>query len=67
MSFVEDCHWIAPVFPVNVSVVELVPEQTVAPPETLPETDVGETVIVAEPLLVEEQTPLVTTASQRSK
>ena len=45
---VDDCHFVTvPVCPDNVSIVVLVPEQTVALPATEPPTDTGETVIVA--------------------
>ena len=41
------CHFTTvPVLPDKVSVVEFVPEQTVALPAILPPTDVGSTVIV---------------------
>jgi hypothetical protein len=60
---VEYCHLvIVPVYPDRVSVVLLVPEQTVVPPLTEPPTERGSTVIVASAEFVEEQTPLVTTA-----
>ena len=59
---VDDCHWIVPVFPDNVNTVLLVPEQTVAAPETVPDTDVGLTVIVADAVVAAAQDPLVTTA-----
>ena len=49
-------------FPDNVNTVLLVPEQTVAAPEMVPETDVGLTVIVAEAVVADAQDPLVTTA-----
>ena len=49
-------------FPDNVNTVELVVEQTVAAPEILPDTDVRLTVIVAEAVAADPQTPLVTTA-----
>ena len=58
----DDCHCIVPVFPVKVSMVLLVPVQTVAAPLMLPATDVGLTVIVTLGVVAEEQTPLVTTA-----
>ena len=51
-----------PMLPDRVNVVLFVPVQTVALPAIVPPTDAGETVIVADPLLVEEQAPLVTTA-----
>ena len=60
--FVELCHWIVPVLPLNVKVVLFVPEQTVAAPLTVPATDAGFTVIVALAVLAAAQTPLVTTA-----
>jgi len=43
----EDSHLVTePVFPLKVSVVELVPVQTVALPAIVPPTEAGETVIV---------------------
>ena len=57
-----DCHWIVPVLPLSVSVVLLVPVQTVAAPLTVPATDVGLTVMVTLALFAAVQTPLVTTA-----
>lgn len=43
------CHFVTvPVCPLKVSVVELVPEQTVVPPEIDPPTEVGFTVIVVD-------------------
>jgi hypothetical protein len=45
---VEICHWIVPVYPLNVSVVLFVPEQTDAEPEAVPATEVGATVIAPE-------------------
>ncbi len=60
---VADCHFvILPVCPLNVNVVEFVPVQTVAAPAIDPPTDVGLTVIVAEPEKVESQTPDLITA-----
>jgi hypothetical protein len=60
---VDDCHLVTvPVCPDNVSIVVLVPEQTVALPATEPPTDTGETVIVASVEFDKEHTPLVTTA-----
>jgi len=60
---VDDCHLvIVPVWPDNVSVVLLVPEQTVALPAMVPPTDTRLTVIVASVEFIEEHTPLVTTA-----
>jgi len=44
---------IVPEWPLNVSVVELVPEQTVALPATVPPSDVVLTVIVAIVLFIE--------------
>ena len=58
----DDCHWIVPVYPPRVTVVLFVPEQTVPPPDTVPPTDAGKTVMVAVVLLAGEQTPLVDTA-----
>ena len=47
-AFVADCHLtIVPVCPDKVKAVEFVPEHTVAPPDTLPPTEVGDTVTVA--------------------
>ena len=47
-ELVADCHLtIVPVCPDKVKAVEFVPEHTVAPPDTLPPTDVGDTVTVA--------------------
>ena len=51
-----------PVLPVNVKVVEFVPVQTEVPPEIVPPTEVGSTVIVATVEFAEEHVPLVTTA-----
>ena len=52
---VEDCHFvILPVLPLNVKVVEFVPEQTVALPAIAPPTEGASTVTVAvlwQPLL----------------
>jgi hypothetical protein len=53
---------IEPICPLNVSVVEFVPVQTVALPATEPPTEAGETVTVADALLAATQEPLVTTA-----
>ena len=58
----DDCHWIVPVFPLNVKVVLLVPLQTVAAPLMLPATLAGFTVIVTLEVVAEAQAPLVTTA-----
>jgi len=59
----EDSHLVTePVFPLKVSVVELVPVQTVALPAIVPPTEAGETVTVAVALLAAAQTPLVITA-----
>ena len=57
----DDCHCIVPVFPLKVSMVLLVPVQTVAAPLMLPATDVGLTAIVTLEVVADEQTPLVTT------
>jgi hypothetical protein len=60
---VDDCHLIiVPICPDKVSVVLLVPEQTVVLPATVPPTETGLTVIVASVEFAEEHTPLVTTA-----
>jgi hypothetical protein len=59
---VEDCHWIVPVFPLNVKTVLFVPVQTVVLPEAVPPTEAGLTVTVAVVLLAAAQPPLVTTA-----
>jgi len=60
---VDDCHLVTvPVSPLNVKVVELVPEQTVALPAILPPTEAGSTVTVASAELDDEQLPLVITA-----
>jgi len=60
---VDDCHLvIEPILPLNVSVVEFIPVQTVAPPAIVPPTDAGETVTVAEALFAAAQAPLVITA-----
>ena len=53
---------IAPVCPLKVKVVELVPVQTVVLPATIPPIDNGLTVTVATALLVALQAPLVSTA-----
>jgi len=59
----EDSHLVTePVFPLKVSVVELVPVQTVALPAIVPPTDAGETVMVAVALFADAQAPLVITA-----
>jgi hypothetical protein len=39
-----DCHWIVPVLPLNVKVVLLVPEHTVAAPLMVPASKAGLTV-----------------------
>ena len=60
---VDFCHFvIVPVLPLNVKVVLFVPVQTVAPPATVPPTDVGDTVTVAVAEFADEHAPLVTTA-----
>ena len=46
----------------NVKTVELVPVQTVVPPEIDPPTEVGDTVTVAVALFAAEHAPLVITA-----
>ena len=53
---------IAPVCPLNVKVVELLPVQTVVLPAIVPPTEAGETVIFAIVLFVAAQPPLVITA-----
>ena len=58
----DDCHCIAPVFPLKVSTVLLVPVQTVAAPVMFPATDAGVTDIVTLEVVADEQTPFVTTA-----
>ena len=58
----DDCHWIVPVLPLNVSNVEFVPEQTVAAPPMLPATEAGLTATATLAEVTEAQTPLVTTA-----
>ena len=57
----DDCHWIVPVFPLNVKVVLLAPLQTVAAPLMLPATLAGFTVITTLEVVAEAQVPLVTT------
>ena len=52
----------APVLPVNVNVVLLVPVQTVAPPEIVPATDVGLTVTLTDSVLAGLHAPLDNTA-----
>ena len=47
MLSAEDCHWMVPVDPLNVSTELLAPEQTVVLPEIVPTTVAGLTVIVA--------------------
>ena len=54
----EDCHCIVPILPLKVNTVLLVPEQTVAAPVMLPETEVELTVTVAYAELTTRQTPL---------
>jgi hypothetical protein len=49
---VDDCHWIVPVFPLNVNVVLLLVAHTVVPPLTVPPTEAGFTVIIAASLNV---------------
>jgi hypothetical protein len=59
----DDCHFvIEPVWPDNVRVVLLVPEQTVVLPAIVPPTEAGSTVIVASEELAVEHTPLFITA-----
>ena len=58
----DDCHWMVPVFPLNVKVVLLVPLQTVPAPLMLPAMLAGFTVIVTLGVVAEVQLPLVTTA-----
>jgi hypothetical protein len=61
--FKEDSHpVIVPVCPLRVSVPELLPEQTVAAVFTVPPTDTGVTVMVAEVALAEAQVPFCTIA-----
>ena len=55
----EDCHRIAPVFPV-VDNVAPEPEQMVVAPATVPATETGVTVILTESVVSELQAPLVT-------
>ena len=56
---VEYCHFrTLPTLPERVSVVEFVPEQTVADPATVPPTETGSTVTVASDEFVSAQTPL---------
>ena len=62
LLFRDDCHTIEPVLPLRVSSVLLVPVQTAAPPEIVPPTEPGPTVIVATVLLADAQEPLVTVA-----
>ena len=60
---VDDCHLTtAPVWPLRVSVVELVPVQTLAVPATEPPTEARLTVTVADALFAVAQLPLCTTA-----
>ena len=60
---VDDCHLTTePVCPLSVSVVELVPVQTLAEPAIEPPTEAGLTVTVAELLFAVAQLPLCTTA-----
>jgi hypothetical protein len=58
----EDCHWIVPVLPLNVSKVEFVPEQTVDAPLMLPATETGLVVTATPAVVADAQAPLVTTA-----
>jgi hypothetical protein len=60
--FALDCHWIAPVLPLNVRTVLFVPEHIVVAPEIVPATEVGFTVIVALAVLADAHAPLVTKA-----
>ena len=61
--FTDDSHRTTlPVWPFKVSTVLLVPAQTVVLPATVPPTVVRLTVIVAEALGADGQTPLCTTA-----
>ena len=58
-----DCHFvIVPVFPDKLKEALVEPKQMAEPPLTVPPTDAGVTVIVAEELFAAEQTPWVTTA-----
>ena len=60
---VELCHLVTvPVLPVNVKVVEFVPVQTDVPPEIVPPTEAGSTLIVSTEEYAAEHAPLVTTA-----
>ena len=43
---VEDCHWMLPVYPLNVNVVLLAPDATDPEPLMVPETEPIERVIV---------------------
>ncbi len=54
----EDCHWIVPVFPLNVNVVLFVPLHTVPAPEIVPATEMAK---VCKPLALAE--PVVFPAS----
>jgi len=59
----DDCHWMVPVLPDNVSNVEFVPLQTVVDAGVIdPATVAGFTVMTTLAVLAEAQTPLVTTA-----
>ena len=58
----EDCHWIVPVWPLKVSNVEFVPEQTVVAPLMLPATETGLTVTATLAVVADAHAPLVTTA-----
>lgn len=60
--FGDDCHWMVPVFPANVSNVELVPAQTFVVAGVIePATVAGLTVITTLVEFTGGQTPLVTT------
>ena len=50
--FVDDCHWMLPVYPLNVSVVLFVPEFTMPAPVIVPEADAALTVTSPDTLLV---------------
>ena len=62
MLSVDDCHCMVPVFPLKVSTVLFVPEQTVVAPVIVPATDTGFTFIVTDGVFAAKQTPLVTAA-----
>ena len=57
---VDDCHWIAPLFPLKVKVVELEPGQTDEPPLTIPPTETVSLKIEQVELYEVEQPPLWT-------